>query len=103
MHWKVCEFILKVIVYQAKTYKKKRSVTLFGVSFFSAVEVSGSVGRVMASFKTRKCGVVCCILVMPCDAFWWLLLMYNIDNNYPRGNSIILTAYITLPGGYTLP
>ena len=33
MHWKVCEFILKVIVYQAKTYKKKRSVTLFGVSF----------------------------------------------------------------------
>ena len=58
MHWKVCEFILKVVVYKAKTYKQKRSVTLFGVSFFSAVEVSDSVGRVMASFKTRKCGAL---------------------------------------------
>ena len=101
MHWKVCEFILKVTVYKTKTYKQKTSVTLFGVPFFSAVEVSGSVRRVMASFKTRKCDVVCRILVMPCDVFWSLLLMYNINNTYPRGNSIILTAYITLSGGYT--
>ena len=59
MHWKVCEFILKVIVYQAKTYKKKRSVTLFGVSFFSAVEVSGSSDELWLVLKLGN--VVSCV------------------------------------------